>query len=316
PEGAPPLPGERPAPEMVSLGKMLYFDPRLSEKQDMSCNSCHNLAMGGASGHGSLGGRLTPTVFNAVFNTAQFWDGRASNLKEQVVKSVMVNPAALLVTRGGAMTPNTSEMNIAKQRTAERLKSIPGYVPAFKKAFPSEAEPITYDNIGRAIAAFETTLITPDAPFDRWLRGDDAALSEVQKQGLKLFMDKGCSNCHNGTNIGGGRFARFGVAKNPGPDLLPADDVGRFALTRDVNDKYVFKVPGLRNVELIPPYFHSGRIWDLNEAVAVMGETQLGQKLSGEETAKIAAFLKSLTGRQPEITIPALPPSVATTIRP
>src|SRR5262249_14880698 len=209
-----------------------------------------------------------------------------------------------------------AEMNIARQHAVEGLKTIPGYVEAFKKAFPSEADPVSYDNVGRAIAVFEAALITPGAPFDRWLQGDDNALSEVQKQGLKIFIDKGCSNCHNGINIGGGMFARFGVAKNPGPELLPPDDLGRFAITKEVSDKYVFKVPSLRNVELTAPYFHSGHVFDLKQAVAVMGESQLGQALSADETGKLAAFLKSLTGRQPEVILPILPPSVAYTPRP
>jgi cytochrome c peroxidase len=322
PETPPALPGEPATPEKLALGKMLYFDPRLSESHDFSCSTCHNLMMGGGGlspsiGHGwQLGGRKAPTVLNAVFNKSQFWDGRASDLKEQVVNSVMANPKARLTARGGPVIVSPAEMNAARQRAVEELKAIPGYVQAFKKAFPSEADPIVYDNIGRAIAVFEATLITPDAPFDRWLNGDDTALSEEQKQGLKLFVDKGCSNCHNGINIGGAMYARFGAAKDPGPDFLPPDDWGRFVITKNLSDKYVFKVPTLRNVELTAPYFHSGRAWDLKQAVAVMGESQLGEKLSEDETAKITAFLISLTGRQPQVVLPILPPGVAATPRP
>jgi cytochrome c peroxidase len=320
PEGAPALPGNPATPERIALGKMLYFDPRLSESRTMSCSTCHNISMGGVRAspaeRGSLGGRNVPTVLNAVFNTSQFWDGRAPDLKEQAVTSVVANPKALLPARGGAMIPSPAEMNIARQHAVEELKTIPGYVEAFKKAFPSEADPVSYDNIGRAIAVFEAALITPGAPFDRWLQGDDNALSEAQKQGLKIFIDKGCSNCHNGINVGGGMFARFGVAKNPGPELLPPDDLGRFAITKEVSDKYVFKVPSLRNVELTAPYFHSGPVVDLKQAIAVMGESQLGKKPDESERDRIAAFLTSLTGRQPEIMLPILPPSVTASRRP
>jgi cytochrome c peroxidase len=301
---------------------MLYFDPRISESHDISCSTCHNIGMGGVDGRsssightGQLGGRKAPTVLNAVFNKSQFWDGRAADLKDQVVKSVMANPGALLKTQGGPIIVNPAAMNIAKQHAVEQLKGIPGYVDAFKKAFPTDADPIVYDNIGRAIAVFEATLITPGAPFDRWLDGDDAALSEEQKQGLKIFVDKGCSNCHNGVNIGGGMYARFGVVQNPGSEFLPPDDLGRFAVTKSVGDKYVFKVPTLRNIELTAPYFHSGHSWDLKQAVAVMGLSQLGQKLSEGEIDQVAEFLKSLTGRQPEVVLPILPPRVAATPR-
>lgn len=323
PGTAPAQPGNPVTPEKIALGNMLYFDPRLAKSSDISCNTCHNLAMGGGGGrapaighNGQLGGRKAPTVLNAVFNKSQFWDGRAADLKEQVTNSVMANPGALLAARGGAIAPNPSEMAATKRHAVERLKNIPGYADPFKKAFPGEADPITYDNIGLAIAAFEATLITPDAPFDLWLKGDNQALSEEQKQGLKIFIDKGCSNCHNGENIGGGMFARFGTVGNPGSEFLPPDDWGRFAVTKNVADKYVFKVPSLRNVELTAPYFHSGRTLDLKQAIAVMGESQLGQQLDVSEIEKLAAFLKSLTGRQPRVILPILPPAEAAMPRP
>ncbi len=239
-------------------------------------------------------------MLNDVFNKAQFWDGRAADLKEQA---------------GGPIV-NPVEMGITKQHAIEQLQGIPGYVEAFKKAFPGEANPMIYDNIGKAIAVFEATLITPDAPFDRWLKGDDKALTEPQKQGLKIFIEKGCSACHNGVNVGGGMYAPFGVVQKPGWEFLPPDDRGRFTVTKTVSDDYVFKVPTLRNVELTAPYFHSGHAWDLKQAVAVMGESQLGQKLSENEIDKVTEFLKSLTGRQPDVVFPILPPSVAATPRP
>jgi cytochrome c peroxidase len=320
PRTAPVPPGEAATPETLALGKMLYFDPRVSENRDISCASCHNIGMGGvggpasSKGHGGeLGGRNVLTVLNAVFNKSQFWDGRAADLKEQVVLGVMANPTAMLKTRGGPIIGDPAAANLTKQHVVEQLKSIPGYVEAFKKAFPAASDPIVYDNIGRAIAVFEATLITPDAPFDLWLTGDDGALTEDQKAGLKTFIDKGCSNCHNGVNIGGGTFARFGTVQSPGSELLPSDDWGRFAVTKNVADKYAFKVPSLRNFELIAPYFHTGQTMDPRKAVAIMGASQLGQKLSDGEIDKIVAFLKSLTGRQPEVVLPILPPNAPPT---
>ncbi|MGA8173083.1 MAG: cytochrome c peroxidase [Methylocystis sp.] len=315
PQTPPALPDEASTPEKVALGKMLYFDVRVSENHDVSCNSCHDIGLGGvdalssSSGHnGRLGGRNVLTVLNAVFNTTQFWDGRAAGLKEQVLGSVMANPAALLKTRGGPTSIDSAASNLTKQHVVETLKGIPGYVEAFKKAFPSDADPIVYDNIGRAIAVFEATLITPDAPFDLWLKGRDSALNDGQKQGLTIFIEKGCASCHNGINIGGGMFARFGATRAPGSDLLPSDDWGRFAVTKNLHDKYVFKVPSLRNVELTAPYFHAGQTWDLRKAVAAMGDVQTNQTLSDDEIGKIVDFLKTLTGRQPEIMLPILPP--------
>jgi cytochrome c peroxidase len=323
PATTPPHRGEPATPEKISLGKMLYFDPRISENYDISCSTCHNIGMGGGDGRtsstghaGELGGRKVPTVLNAVFNKSQFWDGRADDLEEQVEGSVMAFPGALLKTRGGPIIVNPDLTSLTKKHAVDRLKAIPGYVDAFKKAFPTQPDPIVYSNIAHAIAVFESTLITPGAPFDRWLEGDDAALSDPQKQGLAIFIEKGCAGCHNGINIGGSSFARFGVVQSPGPEFLPHDDWGRFAVTRDINDKYVFKVPGLRNVALTAPYFHNGRVWSLQQAVAVMGETQLGQKLTDTEIVKIVAFLESLTGRQPEIVLPVLPPRVTSAPRP
>jgi cytochrome c peroxidase len=323
PDSAPQLPGEPSTPEKLALGKMLYFDPRISESHELSCSACHDLGMGGGDGRASssarswqLAGRKSQTVLNAVFNKTLFFDGRASDLKDQVLRSVMAFPGAMQKTRGGPTIFNPADANPAKAHAVEFLKGVPGYVDAFNKAFPGDPNPVTYDNAARAIAVFETTLITPGAPFDLWLKGDDAALGETQKAGLKLFMDKGCSGCHNGVNLGGGSFERFGVVHNPGPEILPTDDWGRYAITKNLADKYVFRVQELRNVELNPPYFHSGRVWDLKKAVEVMADAQLGVQLSDEESGKIADFLKSLTGRQPEVTLPHMPPMVAATPRP
>lgn len=314
PATAPALPDNPATPEKLALGKMLYFEPRLSESRTFACATCHNLSMGGvdggalSGGAAQLAGREVQTVFNAVFNKSQYWDGRAADLKDQVVNSVMANPKAMLKTRGGPMAINPSDLAATKQREIEQLKTIPGYADAFRKAFPGDAEPLVYDNIGRAIAVFEATLITPGAPFDRWLTGDDAALSDEQKAGLQLFVDKGCAACHNGLNIGGATYAKFGVVASPGPEHLPAEDAGRYAVTKSNADRYVFKAPSLRNVELTAPYFHTGSTFDLRKAVKVMAESQLGARLSDDETGKIVAFLKTLTGKQPEILLPILPP--------
>lgn len=307
PTTPPVLPGNPALPARVELGAMLYFDPRLSASHAISCSSCHNVGLGGVDaqetsiGHRwQRGDRNAPTVFNAVFNTAQFWDGRAKDLEQQA---------------GGPLV-NPIEMASPAEHVVEQLAGIPGYVAAFKSAFPGEAQPVTQGNVEKAIAVFEATLITPNAPFDRYLKGDASALSDTQRQGLQLFMDKGCATCHNGINLGGGRYAPFGVIENPGAELLPPNDKGRFTVTRSVSDEYVFKVPTLRNIALTAPYFHTGRSWDLRQAVAVMGVTQLGTQLTADETQKVAIFLESLTGEQPKIVHPILPPSVAGTSKP
>ena len=307
PTQPPALPGNAATPAKVELGKMLYFDPRLSASHTISCSSCHNIGLGGADaeptslGHRwQHGGRNAPTVFNAVFDTAQFWDGRAKDLEAQA---------------GGPIV-NPVEMASPAAHVAEQLKGIPGYLPAFEKAFPGEKDPITLANVQKAIAVFEATLITPNAPFDRFLRGDEKALSPVQKEGLALFMQKGCASCHNGINIGGGMYAPFGVITKPGASLLPPEDTGRFMVTKTPGDEYVFKVPTLRNIALTAPYFHTGQAWDLKLAVSVMGTSQLGVRLTGPEIDKVTAFLDSLTGDQPRVILPALPPSVGTTPQP
>lgn len=307
PAAPPQLPGNAATPEKVALGKMLFFDPRLSASHAISCSSCHNLGLGGADaeptslGHRwQHGGRNAPTVLNAVFNIAQFWDGRAKDLEQQA---------------GGPMV-NPVEMASPEAHVAEQLKGIPGYHAAFAGAFPGEADPITLPNVQKAIAVFEATLTTPNAPFDRYLGGQADALTPVQKQGLTLFMEKGCSSCHNGINVGGGMYAPFGVVAKPGADILPPGDKGRFQVTRSPGDAYVYKAPTLRNIALTAPYFHTGSVWDLRQAVQVMGASQLGATLTDDETTKITAFLDSLTGEPPKVTVPALPPSGAATSRP
>ena len=291
----------------VELGKQLYFDPRLSESHAISCNSCHRIGLGGVDmqetsiGHRwQRGPRNAPTVLNAVFNTAQFWDGRAKDLKEQA---------------GGPLV-NPIEMGTTQKHVVEQLTGIPGYVTEFHDAFPGQKDPITFKNVRDTIALFEATLITPNAPFDRYLKGDENALDTQQKKGLQLFISRGCASCHNGINIGGGMYAPFGVVEKPGAEFLPPNDHGRFEVTKTPSDEYVFKVPTLRNIALTIPYFHSGKSWSLRQAVAVMGNSQLGARLTPREVDDITAFLHTLTGQQPRIIYPILPPSVSTTPRP
>lgn len=309
-----PIPMQPPAVEgiertatRVELGKQLYFDPRLSESHAISCNACHRIGMGGVDmqetsiGHRwQRGPRNAPTVLNAVFNTVQFWDGRAKDLKEQA---------------GGPLV-NPIEMGTTEKHVVEQLSGIPGYVTEFHDAFPNEKQPITFKNVRDLIALFEATLITPNAPFDRFLKGDESALNEQQKKGLQLFISKGCASCHDGINIGGGKYAPFGVVEKPGAEFLPPNDHGRFEVTKTPSDEYVFKVPTLRNIALTIPYFHSGKSWSLHQAVAVMGSSQLGIKLSASEVDDVTAFLTSLTGQQPHVVYPIMPPSDSTTPRP
>ena len=247
-----------------------------------------------------LGGADAEPTPYAVFNVAQFWDGRAKDLEQQA----------------GAPMVNPIEMASPSLHIVEQLNGIPGYHDMFVEAFPSESDPITLANAQKAIAVFEATLITPDAPFDRFLKGDANALSPMEKQGLSLFIDKGCASCHNGINVGGGMYAPFGVVEKPGADLLPPGDKGRFMVTKTPSDEFVFKVPTLRNIALTPPYFHTGQAWDLRQAVAIMGASQLNIELKDDEVDKITAFLSSLTGEQPKVTYPILPASGANTPRP
>ena len=296
--------GVTSTPALVELGTDLYFDPRLSQSHNISCNTCHQIGLGGVDmlptsiGHKwQKGGRNAPTVLDAVFNVAQFWDGRAADLKAQA----------------GGPIQNPIEMGISHEHAIEMLKGIPGYAKLFHAAYPTDKDPITMPNVVTAISVFEATLITPNSPFDKFLRGDANALSAEQKEGLKLFIDTGCAGCHSGINVGGQMYAPFGVVQKPGADILPPNDKGRFAVTKTASDEYVFRVPPLRNIELTAPYFHSGQVWDLNQAVGIMATDQLGKSLNDEQVAKIVAFLKSLTGDQPQVTYPILPTSVAST---
>lgn len=289
------------SPAKVELGKQLFFDPRLSKSGVLSCNSCHNLATGGADntptsiGHGwHVGPINSPTVLNAKYNLAQFWDGRAKDLQEQA----------------GGPIENPGEMASSHRLVLDVLNSIPGYVESFDDVY--NAKSISIEQVTDAIATFEETLVTPNSKFDQWLLGDNSALTMPEKQGYQLFKNKGCIGCHTGAAVGGTMYQKFGLVK-PYPDTKT---LGRFNVTGKEYDKYVFKVPTLRNIDLTAPYFHDASTWSLSEAVDTMAEYQLGQTLSRDENTKIVAFLKTLTGEQPHIIYPQLPASTDSTPRP
>ena len=307
PYSVPELQGNAVTPARSELGRMLFFDPRLSRSGTISCYTCHNLAMGGddnlrtSLGHGwQKGPRNAPTVYNAVFNVAQFWDGRAEDLKEQAKGPIQAGV----------------EMNNLPANVVAMLKSIPEYTQRFKEAFPDDADPVNFDNVAMAIEAFEATLITPDSRFDQLLKGDNNALNAQELRGLQTFIMKGCIACHNGVNLGGQGYFPFGVVAAPDNKVRPPGDRGRFSVTNTSADDYVFRAASLRNVGLTAPYFHSGQVWDLKEAVAIMGSSQLGATLTPDEVDAIAEFLLTLTGKPPAVQVPILPVETATTPRP
>jgi cytochrome c peroxidase len=252
-------------------------------------------------GHGcQTGPRNSPTVLNAVFNVAQFWDWRAEDLKGQAKGPVQAGV----------------EMANKPENVVVTLKSTPEYVERFAKAFPNEPDPVTFDNMAKAIEAFEVTLVTPGSPFDDWIEGNDAAMTDAQKQGLDLYIEKGCSTCHAGVNFGGQNYFPFGLIAKPWADILPPDDKCRYEVAKTVSDEYVFRAGPLRNIALTAPYFHSGAVWDLDAAVALPGTARLGTKISDPEADLIVAFLHALTGEQPTIEYPILPVEAAQTQRP
>ncbi|MDP2879650.1 MAG: cytochrome-c peroxidase [Sulfuricella sp.] len=289
-------------PALAELGKKLFFDPRLSKSGFISCNSCHNLSMGGTDnlktsiGHNWNQGPINaPTVLNSSMNVAQFWDGRAKDLKAQA----------------GGPIANPGEMASTHELAVNVLQSMPAYVAEFKAVFGSDK--VSIDEVTKAIAAFEETLVTPNSRFDKWLKGDKKALNAAETAGYKLFKDSGCVACHNGPAVGGNSFQKMGVVA-PYKANSPAE--GRSAVTGKDADRFNFKVPTLRNVELTYPYFHDGEAATLTQAVETMGRIQLGKKFSDDENAKIVAFLKTLTGDQPSFKMPILPPSSDKTPRP
>mgnify|MGYP000912291964 FL=1 len=279
----------------IELGKMLWFDPRLSLSGKVSCNTCHDLSTNGADtkplsiGYAGRKGTVnSPTVFNAGKQIAQFWDGRAKNLSEQATGPI-TNPLEM------AMTPELAEGVI---------RSIPGYRPYFEKAFGSKNP--TFSEIAEALAAFETTLTTPNAPFERYLKGDKNALTQQQIDGLKLFRRSGCIRCHSGNLLGGTSFQKVGSVR---PYVTDNSSKGRMDVSGKPWDEMMFKVPTLLNVERTAPYFHDGAVKTLPDAVKKMADIQLDMNLSEKQVEEIVAFLESLNGELPKIEKPTLPPS-------
>jgi cytochrome c peroxidase len=284
----------------VELGKKLYFDPRLSKSGFISCNSCHNLSMGGTDNiRTSIGDKWqqgpinAPTVLNSSLNVAQFWDGRAADLQAQA----------------GGPIANPGEMAFSHTLAIGILESIPAYQREFKTVFGKDK--IDIGQVTMAIAEFEKTLVTPNSRFDQWLLGKKDALSADELAGYKLFKDSGCTACHNGPAVGGNSFQKMGIVEPYKGNVKGVE--GRVGVTGKDADRFNFKVPTLRNVELTYPYFHDGAAKTLTEAVDVMGRLQLGKKFTKDENAKVVAFLKTLTGDQPTFALPILPPSSDTT---
>lgn len=289
--------GNMITPQRVELGKKLYFEPRLSKSGIISCNTCHNLGLGGADGVAAAVGHKwianphhlnSPTVYNAVFYDKQFWDGRSHDLEDQAQGPMQAPP----------------EMASPQSLVIKRINSIPEYVEEFKTAYRKDIK-IDFETITATIGIFERTLVTP-APFDDFMNGKHNALTEAQKKGLHTFIDKGCVSCHNGVALGG-TMQPFEIAAKY-----------RFANLGDFkgDDKGLVKTPTLRNITETAPYFHNGAIWSLAEAVKEMGSTQLGIKISDQEAAQIVDFLASLKGRKPQIVYPQLPESTLNTPKP
>ncbi len=290
-------PNKTITPERVELGKKLYFEPRLSKSGIISCNTCHNLGLGGADGvPAAVGHNWTanphhlnsPTVYNAVFFAAQFWDGRSPDLENQAQGPMQAPP----------------EMAAPPALVEERINSIPAYIDEFKKAYGKDVK-VDFATITKTIGIYERTLVTPSR-FDEYLNGKEDALTDAEKAGLAVFIDKGCATCHNGIALGG-TMQPFPVAGK-----FKYADVGDFK--GDKNG--MVKTPTLRNITETAPYFHNGTEWSLAEAVKIMGETQLGIKISDEEAAKIVTFFGALKGRKPEVIYPQLPESTLKTPKP
>ena len=282
-------------PAKVELGKQLFFDPRLSKSEVISCNTCHNLATGGVDGVPAAIGHMwrhnphhlnSPSVYNAVFAEKQFWDGRSADLEEQAQGPMQAAP----------------EMAAKPEHVAAVVNAIPEYVRAFRKAYGDPKMNPTFKDVADVIAVFERTLVTPSR-YDAYLSGCDKAISKEEKAGLQTFIEKGCISCHTGVALGGG--------------MQPFPAVGKFKYA-EVGDfkgdaAGLVKVPTLRNVDETAPYFHNGTVWSLKEAIQIMGETQLGIKISDKEAASIETFLKALSGEKPVVTYPVLPARTAST---
>ncbi len=294
-----------PVEAQVALGRMLYYDARLSRSQTVACNSCHDLSKYGVDGeptsagfHNQRGDRNSPTVYNAAIHFVQFWDGRAPDVEAQA-KGPVLNPVEMAM-------PD-------EQAVVAVLQSMPEYVTAFQKAFPGEKKPVTFDNMAIAIGTFERGLLTPSR-WDKFLNGDKAALTAEEQAGAAAFVGTGCSTCHAGALLGGNLYQKIGVMKAY-PD---ESDPGRYKVTNSPGDKMFFKVPSLRNVARTAPYFHNGKVGTLDAAVSQMAEYQLGRQLSAPEVSSIVTFLGALTGDIPAeyIQKPELPKSTNRTPKP
>ncbi len=285
----------------VKLGHQLWYEPRLSKGDTVSCNSYHNLASAGvdnlptSQGHkGQFGGRNSPTALNAALLGMQFWDGRAADVEEQA---------------GGPLVNPVEMANDSQEVAAAKIAKIPEYQELFKTAFPEDGA-VSFKNITTALGAFERTLLTP-TKWDDYLKGNVNALNEQERKGVRAFMDNGCIACHSGVNLGGNSFQKFGLVKGPYWKFIedPKRDKGRADVTKKTEDEFFFRVPGLRNVAKTYPYFHNGSVWELDKAVNIMGMAQLGKELSKEDTDNIVAFLNTLSGSVSESarTMPELP---------
>jgi cytochrome c peroxidase len=296
-----PLPAiaENPENEVndakVELGKMLYFDTRLSKDNTISCNSCHNLNTFGVDNKALspgvddvLGDRNSPSSFYAALHTTQFWDGREPNVEAQA-KGPVLNPKEMAIEDS--------------EEVVKRISEVPQYVELFKKAFPEGENDVTFDNIANAIGAFERTLL-PQAPFDKFMAGDPTALTEEQKAGLKTYVESGCTACHTGPALGGVAFFKFGIHKEPYWEFTGSEnkDEGKYAITGTETDMYVFKSMSLRNITKTQPYFHDGSVSDLGEAIKIMSILQVGKELTDEQVQSIIAFFTSLEADLPEET--------------
>ncbi len=302
-----PLPQAMPSeqnpltPAKVKLGRMLFYEPRISIDGTVSCAKCHPLSLYAADGLKKARGnsykespRNSPTIFNAAAQISAHWVGNRTGVEDQARQSLIGPPSY-------GMPSYASVEKI--------LREIKGYLPLFQEAFPGESEPVTVDNFAKAVGAFERTLVTP-APFDDFLQGKAGALTGEQKRGLVAMLDGGCLTCHFSPYLGGQLYRKFGIFApyQTYTKSSPVDE-GRFAVTKDEADKHVFKVPVLRNVAMTPPYFHDGSVEQLAEAVWIMAKVQLGKDLPPEQVSDIVAFLKALTGRIPAaaLTVPVLP---------
>ena len=287
----PPIPADNSmTPEKIELGKMLFFEPRISASGVISCATCHNPALGWADripravGHGGqVGERNTPTVLNSGFLDSQFWDGREPDLEGQALGPIQADV----------------EMAMTLAEAIERLKEFDIYHEHFGAAFPEDPDPINQHNVAQAIATFERTLNTPNSPLDRFLAGDVQAMSDQQVDGMKLFVDAGCVACHNGPALTDSNFHRF--------ELPGSTDEGRFLVTGDEADIFALRTPTLRNVAVTYPYFNNGSVDNLTDAIQLMGQQMLGQDFTEDELGALVAFMDALTGEMPNIEIPALP---------